>query len=182
MLKLLDTAGRPDAFKGPSGRLHKNRLLTWKLHGIFMNIFQKLVINHMNWNEHCPYYMKTLNRNRSSCLKCNLYIKCFCHPECSQHKILTNMSIHVEQNHIKIRRCLKKLDLEDDDEDDWVLWLLIFWWFMFSLNLFLFGIYFWDNLRLFLFFWIIVNYVTVVFNTLFTLCPFETKRWSIFNF
>jgi hypothetical protein len=31
---------------------------------------------------------------------------------------LTNMSIHVEQNHINIRHCLKKLDPEDDDEDD----------------------------------------------------------------
>jgi hypothetical protein len=26
MLKLLDTAGLPDPFKGPFGRLHRNRL------------------------------------------------------------------------------------------------------------------------------------------------------------
>jgi hypothetical protein len=30
---------------------------------------------------------------------------------------VTTMGIHVEQNHINIRRCLKKLDPEDDDED-----------------------------------------------------------------
>jgi hypothetical protein len=28
----------------------------------------------------------------------------------------------------------------------------------------------------------ISTYITVVFHTLFTLCPFETKRESIFNF
>jgi hypothetical protein len=35
--------------------------------------------------------MKTLNRNRSFNLNCNHYIKCFCNPECSQHKILTKL-------------------------------------------------------------------------------------------
>jgi hypothetical protein len=28
------------------------------------------------------------------------------------------MSVRVEQNHINIRRCLKHLELEDDDDDD----------------------------------------------------------------
>jgi len=36
------------------------------------------------------------------------------------------MGIRVEQNHINIKRCLKELDPEDDDEDDWVIWSLIF--------------------------------------------------------
>jgi hypothetical protein len=31
---------------------------------------------------------------------------------------ITIMGIRVEQNHINIRRCLKKLDPEDDDQDD----------------------------------------------------------------
>jgi hypothetical protein len=31
---------------------------------------------------------------------------------------ITTMGIRVEQNHINIRRCLKKLDPEDEDEDD----------------------------------------------------------------
>jgi hypothetical protein len=31
---------------------------------------------------------------------------------------VTIMGIRVEHNHINIRRCLKKLDPEDDDEDD----------------------------------------------------------------
>lgn len=31
---------------------------------------------------------------------------------------VTTMGIFVEQNHINIRHCLKKLDPEDDDEDD----------------------------------------------------------------
>jgi len=31
---------------------------------------------------------------------------------------VNHMSVRIEQNHINIRRCLKKLDPEDDDEDD----------------------------------------------------------------
>jgi len=31
---------------------------------------------------------------------------------------VTTMGIRVEQNHINIKQCLKKLDPEDDDEDD----------------------------------------------------------------
>jgi hypothetical protein len=31
---------------------------------------------------------------------------------------VSNMSIRVEHNHINIKRCLKKLDPKDEDEDD----------------------------------------------------------------
>jgi len=46
-------------------------------------------------------YIKILNKHQSSCLKSNHYIKCFCHPECSQHKILTNSSFgHFGTKHL----------------------------------------------------------------------------------
>jgi len=38
---------------------------------------------------------------------------------CTFHSAgVNNMSVRIEQNHINIRHCFKKLDSEDDDEDD----------------------------------------------------------------
>jgi len=50
---LQDTEGRPEAFKGPFGRLHMNPLfLSWILHGLFMDSFWKLVISYCLWFDH----------------------------------------------------------------------------------------------------------------------------------
>jgi hypothetical protein len=35
----------------------------------------------------------------------------------SIHRDVTHMIVHIEQNHINIRRCLGKLEPKDDDDD-----------------------------------------------------------------
>jgi hypothetical protein len=89
-LKLLDTAGRPNAFKGLSGWLHRNRLF-WleKLHGIFMDIFLETCdhTHGMKWDT--VHITWRLWIEQIILLKSNHYKKCFCQPECCQYKILT---------------------------------------------------------------------------------------------
>jgi len=59
---------RPDAFKGPSGKLHKNRLfLSWILQGFFIYIFKKLVISYCLWFDHFLNTWRFRIENRPSC-------------------------------------------------------------------------------------------------------------------
>jgi hypothetical protein len=66
-------------------------VLTWKLHGIFMDIFLETCghTHGMKWDTvHITWrlWIEPIIH-----LKSNRYIKCFCQPECCQHKILTQL-------------------------------------------------------------------------------------------
>jgi len=92
-LKLLDTEGRPDAFKGLSRQLHRNRLF-W--HGNCMEsswtssrnlwpvTWLEIKTVHITWK---------LWKEPTILLKRNRYIKFFCQPEGCQHKILTHVHV-----------------------------------------------------------------------------------------
>jgi len=45
-------------------------------------------------------------------------LSCILDTMLSIHREVTTIGIHVEHNHINLRRCLKKFDPKDDDEDD----------------------------------------------------------------
>jgi len=65
-------------------------VLTWKLHGIFIDIFLETCdhTHGMKWDT--VHFTWRLWIEPIILLKRNYYIKCFCQPECYQYKILTN--------------------------------------------------------------------------------------------
>jgi hypothetical protein len=64
-------------------------VLTWKLHGIFIEIFLETCdhTHGMKWDT--VHITWRLWIEPIILLKSNRYIKCFCQPECCQYKILT---------------------------------------------------------------------------------------------
>jgi hypothetical protein len=67
-------------------------ILTWKFHGIFMDLFLKTCdhTHDMKWDTvHITWILWI---EPIILLKSNRYIKCFCQLECCQYKILTNSS------------------------------------------------------------------------------------------
>jgi hypothetical protein len=88
-LKLLNTAGRLEAIKGPSGQLHRNRLFWLKncmesswtsSRNLWLVTWLEINTVHITWR---------LWKERIILLKGNRYIRCFCQLECCQYKILT---------------------------------------------------------------------------------------------
>jgi hypothetical protein len=65
-------------------------VLTWKLHGIFMDIFSETCdhTHGMKWDT--VHITWRLWIEPIILLKSSRYKKCFCQPECCQYKILTN--------------------------------------------------------------------------------------------
>jgi len=90
---------RPDIFNAEASRhcgasvwtvAQEPAVLTWKLHGIFMDIFLDTCdhTHGMKWDTvHITWRLWV---EPIILLKSNRYIKCFCQPECCQYKILTN--------------------------------------------------------------------------------------------
>jgi hypothetical protein len=96
---------RPNVFNakasrhcGASGLLQRpvwtvaqeSTVLTWKLRGIFMDIFLETCDHTQGMKRDTVHITWRLWIEPILLLKSNRYIKCFCHPEWSQHKILIN--------------------------------------------------------------------------------------------
>jgi hypothetical protein len=84
--KLLDTTLRPSAFKGPSRRLHRNRLF-WLGNCMESSWTSSKKLWPYTWHEmrQCSYYLKTLNRTDNHVKKQPLH-KVFLSPECCKYK------------------------------------------------------------------------------------------------
>jgi hypothetical protein len=90
---LLDTEERPDAFKGPFGRLHRNWLfLSFILQGFFMDIFKQLVISYCLWFDHCWIREDSELKTDHPVKKQPLHKVFLFYPEGSRYKILTTIS------------------------------------------------------------------------------------------
>jgi hypothetical protein len=98
---------------GVSGRLKRSvrtvaqepAVLTWKLHGIFMDIFLETCdhTHGMKWDT--VHITWRLWIEPIILLKSNCYIKCFCQLECCQYKILTSgilkRPLHIKKSDAK---------------------------------------------------------------------------------
>jgi len=83
------------------GWLQELAVLTWKLHGIFMDIFLETCdhIQGMKWDT--VHITWRLWIEPTILLKSNRYIKCFCQPKCCQYKIQTG--VDTESNFPKVQ-------------------------------------------------------------------------------